>query len=121
MSGADSDFMAMLHEAGVTAGSRWNDVQRQLASDVRFQAVVGEHKLTLFRDYVRLRQEVDGLKVSDAEKDFMVRVCCNCSLLCSAQHLFAAQMHVVLCLCLACPRQACCVCCQCHSHHPGDV
>jgi FF domain len=73
MSTTDSDFMAMLNEADVTAASRWPDVQRTLSADARFQAVVGEHKLTLFRDFVRMRAEVDDVAGSDAERNYMVR------------------------------------------------
>ena len=73
MSSADADFMAMLNDAGVTAAARWADVTRRCAGDPRFKAAQGERKLTLFRDYVRVRQEVDDMQLPAAEKDFMVR------------------------------------------------
>ena len=76
MSTDDANFMAMLHEGGVTASSRWADVQRRHAGDPRFVAVVGEQRLLLFRDFVRMRQEVDDMQLSDAEKDYMARRLC---------------------------------------------
>ena len=73
MSTAETEFMAMLNESGVTAGSRWADVQQLCYADRRFFAVAGEQKLVLFREFVQLRQEVDDMRLSDAEKDYMVR------------------------------------------------
>ena len=82
MSTDDANFMAMLHEGGVTASSRWADVQRRHAGDPRFAAVVGEQRLLLFRDFVRMRQEVDDMQLSDAEKDYMARRLCFAVLVC---------------------------------------
>jgi hypothetical protein len=83
MNTSEANFMAMLDEANVGAGSRWSDVQRQLAKDERFQAVVGEHKLVLFHNYVRTRRDIDDMRLDNSEKEFMVRpLAGSCSAAC---------------------------------------
>jgi hypothetical protein len=57
----------------VTASSRWADVQLRLAGEPRFLAVVGVQKLHLFRSYVRMLQDRDGMRLDAAEREFMVR------------------------------------------------
>jgi hypothetical protein len=52
----------------------WAEVQARHARDPRFMAVVGEQKLVLFRSYLRMRQDLDDMRLDAAEKEFMVRV-----------------------------------------------
>ena len=72
MSSDEAAFMTMLDEADISVTSRWADVQRKLAKDARFQAIVGEQKISLFRSYVRMRQEVDCMRLDSSEREFMV-------------------------------------------------
>jgi hypothetical protein len=85
LTSTEADFMSMLDERGITAGSSWKDVQAELLRDPRFQAISAADRLVLFGSYVQTRTAIDALKVPENEKLFMV--CCILpSAGCSAWH-----------------------------------
>eukprot|EP01025_Chloroclados_australasicus_P026473 TRINITY_DN2632_c0_g1_i1.p1 TRINITY_DN2632_c0_g1~~TRINITY_DN2632_c0_g1_i1.p1 ORF type:complete len:373 (-),score=62.89 TRINITY_DN2632_c0_g1_i1:434-1444(-) len=66
----ERQYMELLREKRVKSNSRWEKVQAEIASDPRFQAVVGVRKLTLYKLYIEGLQRNAHLRLEPEEEEF---------------------------------------------------
>ena len=90
LTGVQAEFFSMLQQAGVKASARWADVAAHFANDPHFTAVADADRLTLFRSYIRMLHEMNDLRLSGAEQEYVVcrrllRTCCAVDLACPPQ------------------------------------
>ena len=67
----------MLNDYNVKASDSWGSVQPRLLKDPRYQAVIGERKLSLFKSYLTALAEAQDTQITLAEKDFKVQYLCT--------------------------------------------
>jgi FF domain len=73
LNAAEENFISMLEQASVRASAQWPTVAKHFANDPRFTAVPEDSRFVLFRSYIRMQQDMNALKLNDAEREYMVR------------------------------------------------
>lgn len=69
----EEKFIGMLEQGQVRASAQWPGVAEHFAADPRFTAVPELNRFVLFRSYIRMQQDMNALKLDDAEREYMVR------------------------------------------------
>eukprot|EP00892_Ulva_mutabilis_P003427 jgi/Ulvmu1/1456/UM011_0186.1 len=74
LTGVQADFFEMLEQASVKASARWADVAAHFANDPRFTGVAESERLMLFRSYIRMLHEMNNLRLSEPEQEYVRRM-----------------------------------------------